>query len=73
MAKKQIKDRYSRVIGTVDTKPNGDAVGYDFYNGIVGTYYASRDVTVDFYRRIVGTGNQLVALIWEAEAENREK
>lgn len=71
MAKRQIKDRYSRVIGTIDTKPNGDAVGYNFYNEVVGTYYASRDVTVDFYRRIVGTGNQLAALIWEAEAESR--
>lgn len=71
MAKKQIKDRYSRIIGTIDTKPNGDAVGYNFYNDVVGTYYASRDVTVNFYRQIVGTGNQLVALIWEAEAESR--
>lgn len=73
MAKKQIKNRYLRVIGTIDTKPNGDAVGYDFYNNVVGTYYASRDVTVDFYLQIVGMGNQLVALIWEAEAKNRER
>ena len=30
-----IKDFYNRIIGYIDTKPNGDQTGYDFYKRIV--------------------------------------
>jgi hypothetical protein len=65
--KEPIKDFYGRIQGWVETKPNGDKIGYDFYNRIVGFYTKSLNITQDFYRRIVAKGDALVSLIMEAE------
>lgn len=67
-----IKDFYNRIIGYVDTKPNGDQTGYDFYKRIVGYYDKRANVTRDFYRRIVGRGNMLTGLIIQAEVANKK-
>lgn len=61
-----IKDFYNRIIGYVETKPNGDKIGYDFYLRIVGYYEKNSNVTKDFYRRIVGRGDMLASLIVSA-------
>jgi hypothetical protein len=68
-----LKDFYNRIIGYIDTKPNGDQVGYDFYRRIVGYYEKQKNITTDFYRRIVGKGNILSSLIYNAEVENKKK
>ena len=31
-----VKDFYNRIIGYIETRPNGDQTGYDFYRRIVG-------------------------------------
>lgn len=67
-----IKDFYNRIIGYVDTKPNGDQTGYDFYKRIVGYYDKRANVTRDFYKRIVGRGNMLTGLIMQAEVTNKK-
>lgn len=67
-----IKDFYNRIIGYVDTKPNGDQTGYDFYKRIVGYYDKRANVTRDFYKRIVGRGNMLTGLIIQAEVANKK-
>lgn len=67
-----IKDFYNRIIGYVDTKPNGDQTGYDFYKRIVGYYDKRANVTRDFYKRIVGKGNMLTGLIMQAEVTNKK-
>lgn len=61
-----IKDFYNRIIGYIETKPNGDKIGYDFYLRIVGYYDKNSNVTKDFYRRIVGRGDMLSSLIISA-------
>lgn len=61
-----LKDYYGRIIGYIDTKPNGDQTGYDFYQRIVGYYQKQQNVTTDFYRRIVSRGNTLSGLIYQA-------
>lgn len=61
-----LKDYYGRIIGYIDTKPNGDQTGYDFYQRIVGYYQKQQNVTTDFYRRIVAQGNTLSGLIYQA-------
>lgn len=71
MAKEPIKDFYNRIIGWIETKPNGDKVGYDFYNRIVGFYNKRLNVTQDFYRRIVARGDALVGLIMQSETGKR--
>lgn len=70
--KEALKDFQNRIIGYIDTKPNGDQIGYDFYNRIVGYYEKQTNLTKDFYRRIVGKGNQLSALIYKQEEKNRK-
>ena len=67
-----IKDFYNRIIGYIDTKPNGDQTGYDFYKRIVGYYDKRANVTRDFYKRIVGRGNMLAGLIIQAEVANKK-
>ena len=66
-----IKDFYNRIIGYIETKPNGVQTGYDFYRRIVGYYQKNQNITTDFYRRVVGRGNILTSLIAQAETENR--
>lgn len=68
--KEPLKDFYNRIIGWIDTKSNGDQTGYDFYHRIVGFYDKKANLTKDFYRRIVGKGNLLSALIY---AENEKQ
>lgn len=65
-----IKDYYNRIIGYIETKPNGDKIGYDFYLRIVGYYEKNSNLTKDFYRRVVGRGDMLSALI-ASDSANR--
>ena len=65
-----IKDYYNRIIGYIETKPNGDKIGYDFYLRIVGYYEKNSNLTKDFYRRMVGRGDMLSALI-ASDSTNR--
>lgn len=53
----EIKDFYGRIVARVEEKPNGDKVIRDFYHNILGYYVASRDVTTNFYNRVVGQGD----------------
>ena len=53
----EIRDFYGRVIARVEEHPNGDKTIKDFYFRTLGYYRASRDVTVDFYNRVVGEGD----------------
>ena len=53
MAEQIIKDSYFRILGYIETKPNGDKIGKDSYRRIVGYYEAKTNVTKDFYQRIV--------------------
>lgn len=63
--KRPIKDFYNKVIGYIEEKPNGDIYGYDYYNRLVGIYEKRTDLTKDFYRKVVGHGNLLSALIYK--------
>ena len=58
-----IRDFYGKIIGKCQYQSNGDIVVRDFYNRILGYYIASRDVTTDFYRRVVAKGNAVGMLL----------
>ena len=45
--KEPLKDFQNRIIGYVETKPNGDKIGYDFYLRIVGYYDKRANLTKD--------------------------
>lgn len=58
-----IKDFHGKIIGYVETKPNGDKIIKDFYRRIKGTYNKQLDVTKDFHGRIVAKGDCLMLLL----------
>lgn len=63
--KENIKDFYGRVIGTIETKSNGDKIIKDFYGRVKGTYIKKYDLTKDFYGRPIGNGDQLMSLLYK--------
>jgi len=67
MSKEYIRDNNYKVIGSIDTDSSGKQVGYDVNFHRVGEYDPKTDKTRDSNFRVVGTGNQLSALIWRAE------
>ncbi|KXU87161.1 hypothetical protein CR51_36010 [Caballeronia megalochromosomata] len=66
MSKQYIRDNQFRVIGSIDTLPDGKQRAYDARFRTVGTYDCRADRTYDASFRTVGNGNQLVGLIWQA-------
>lgn len=64
MDKEAIRDFYGRIIGWVETKPNGDKIIRDFYGKIKGRYDKQLNVTRDFYGKIIGRGDLTSSLIY---------
>jgi hypothetical protein len=52
-----IREFSGKVIGYIETKPNGDKVVRDFYRRLLGTYNKKLNVTKDFYGRTVARGD----------------
>ena len=69
--KTNIKDFYGRVIGTVVEENNGDKTIKDFYGRPLGYYKKGRNVTTDFYGRVVASGEQLTMLLNSGKGERR--
>lgn len=67
MAKTEyIKNFQQQILGTVDTLESGDQVARDFPSmKILGYYRKSRDVTTDFFGRIIAKGNCITSLIFK--------
>lgn len=65
MQREHIKDWTGKIIGTLETKPNGDKIIKDFYGRIKGTYIKKLNMTKDFYGRPVGKGDQLISLLYK--------
>lgn len=67
MAKTEyIKNFQQQILGTVDTLESGDQVARDFPSmKILGYYRKSRDVTTDFFGRVIAQGNCVVSLIFK--------
>ena len=69
MARQAVRDFYGRILGFIDDGMYSNKVAAQLFTGeIVGFYDESRDVTMDFYGRIICTGNGLVGLI-ESKAQ----
>lgn len=52
-----IREFSGKVIGYIETKPNGDKVVRDFYRRLLGTYNKKLNVTKDFYGRTIARGD----------------
>ncbi len=60
-----LKNRVNRIIGFVETAPNGDKILKNANRVILGFYEKAHDVTKDKNRRIVGHGEILTSLLEE--------
>ena len=52
-----IKNFYGKILGYVESLPNGDKIYRNFYRKILYYYRKNRDVTTDFYNRILAQGD----------------
>ena len=63
MGRIAIKDSSYRIIGYIDTDSSGKQTALDAHYKRVGYYDPRTDKTQDGSYRIIGSGNQLAALI----------
>lgn len=52
-----------RIVGYIDTAPNGDRTVRDFYGKILGYYTKQNNYTKDFYGHIICTGDATAAFL----------
>lgn len=67
MARTAVRDQRGFIIGHIEDMTQGRQRAFDFGGRILGTYDPTTGKTVDDTFRIVGTGNQLMALIERAQ------
>ena len=65
MSTEYLRDPQFRIVGSIETDSTGKQVGRDARFNRVGEYDPKADKTRDSRFQIVGTGNQLAALIWQ--------
>lgn len=65
MNKQYVKDFYGKIIGSLETDSSDDITAKDVYNKILGYYRKNRNITTDFYGRILGYGDLTSGLIWQ--------
>jgi hypothetical protein len=58
-----IRDRAGNVVGSIETKPNGDQVLRNAQNEVRGYYEFKGDFTRDADENIVAKGNKLRSMI----------
>lgn len=63
MATQTLRDNLQRIIGYIETDPDGLQIGRDAAHRLKGSFHADSNTTRDPGGRIVGYGNQLVQLI----------
>ncbi|QCP47892.1 hypothetical protein FAZ95_01055 [Trinickia violacea] len=64
MAIEYLRDDHYHIIGSIENGPGCKQIARDAHFHRVGEYDPKFDQTRDSNFRIVGTGNQLSALIW---------
>ena len=65
MEKEYIKDFYGRILGSITTDEKGNKTIRDFYGKILGYYFKDKNITTDFYKRIISKGDRASSLIKE--------
>lgn len=63
MSTETVRDFYGKILGRIETNPNGDKTVRDFYGKIQGRYDSRYNVTRDFYGKIVARGDASAGLI----------
>lgn len=63
MTKEYIKNFSGKILGYIETLPNGDKVAHDFSGKILGKYKKATNTTHDFTGRILAKGDMVASLI----------
>ena len=64
MNKKEVIRAFNgKIIGSVETDPQGNKIVRNFYGKILGKYSKAQDVTRDFYGKILAKGDQTAMLL----------
>lgn len=63
MSKEYVRDFQGIILGSYETKSNGDIIVRDFQGRILGRYDKMCNVTRDFYGRVISKGNAVGMLI----------
>ena len=58
-----VRNFYGKVLGSIETKPNGDKIVRNFLGKTLGRYDARQDVTRDFLGKILARGDASNMLI----------
>ena len=61
--KETISTFSGQIKGFIETHPNGDKTVTDFCGRVLGYYKKSRNVTTDFYGRVIANGDWSAGLI----------
>lgn len=65
MATEYIREFSGKILGTIETQPNGDQIARGFPSQkILGYYRKAYDHTTDFFGRIIAKGNAVSSLIY---------
>ena len=60
-----IRDFSGKILGIIETYPNGDQKAIDFDSRmILGYYRAAHNHTTDFYGRVIAKGNCVASFIY---------
>jgi len=63
MSTQVLKDRHFKIIGYIETRPDGTQVAKDEHYSIKGYYDPKTNQTKDVHYSIVGRGNLLASLV----------
>ncbi|CAE6790957.1 hypothetical protein [Paraburkholderia domus] len=66
MATAYLRDDHYRIIGTIKTNSSGKQIAHDAHYRRLGEYDPRSNLTRDASYRVIGSGNQLPALIWSS-------
>jgi hypothetical protein len=66
MSLEYIRDSQHRVVGSIRTNPDGKQTAYDAQFRTLGIFDPRMNLTRDRQFRLLGSGNLLSALIWDA-------
>lgn len=66
MRRETMRDPHHRVMGYIETDIDGNQTARDAHTRLLGRYDTKRNVTRDEHSRLLGSGNQLAALIARA-------
>ena len=73
MARRNVKNFYGKIIGSVEDDARNNVIAKDKYGKIICRFDKTQNVTKDVYGKIIGTGDLTSALIWQAFNEEEAR